>query len=76
VMQLFFLSGALFPLTNLPKVLAFIVSIDPLSYGVDGLHATLLNQSHFGLPMDLSFLAIATVVMLFVGSWLFSRIQV
>jgi ABC-2 type transport system permease protein len=37
VMPIFFLSGALFPLTNLPKALAAITSIDPLSYGIDGL---------------------------------------
>src|SRR5271163_2498581 len=37
VMPIFFLSGALFPLTNLPKALEIIASLDPLTYGVDGL---------------------------------------
>jgi len=33
VMPLFFLSGALFPLNNLPKAVSIITAIDPLSYG-------------------------------------------
>src|SRR5262249_13154494 len=41
VMPIFFLSGALFPLTNLPKALAIAANIDPLSYGVDGLRTAL-----------------------------------
>src|SRR4051812_9197015 len=37
VMPIFFLSGALFPLANLPTALAAATRIDPLSYGIDGL---------------------------------------
>ncbi|HEV8542463.1 MAG TPA: ABC transporter permease, partial [Verrucomicrobiae bacterium] len=37
VMPIFFLSGALYPLSNLPKVLGLLTNLDPLSYGVDGL---------------------------------------
>ena len=37
VMPIFFLSGALFPLTGLPKAMEIIASLDPLTYGVDGL---------------------------------------
>ena len=33
IMPLFFLSGALFPLEGLPKVLSIITKLDPLSYG-------------------------------------------
>ncbi len=35
VMPLFFISGALFPVTNLPGWLAFLNRIDPLTYAVD-----------------------------------------
>jgi ABC-2 type transport system permease protein len=35
VMPMFFLSGALFPVTNLPGWLAFLNRIDPLTYAVD-----------------------------------------
>ena len=37
VMPIFFLSGALYPLTNLPQALSIVTSLDPLAYGVDGL---------------------------------------
>ncbi|MFH2109141.1 MAG: ABC transporter permease, partial [Patescibacteria group bacterium] len=39
VMPMFFLSGALFPLNNLPKAVDVITRINPLTYGVDGLRA-------------------------------------
>jgi ABC-2 type transport system permease protein len=48
VMPIFFLSGALFPLSNLPRVLNLIASLNPLSYGVDGLRLALIGVSHFG----------------------------
>ena len=35
IMPIFFLSGALFPLDGLPKVMEYITKFDPLSYGVD-----------------------------------------
>lgn len=76
IMPLFFLSGALFPLNGLPGVLSLIVKIDPLSYGVDGLRAALVGASHFGLSFDLAVLGIITAVLLGVGSYLFSKIQI
>src|SRR5206468_312517 len=48
VMPLFFLSGALYPLRNLPVVLAFLTRLDPLTYGVDALRGALIGASHFG----------------------------
>lgn len=75
VMPIFFLSGALFPLSNLPKALDLITRVDPLSYGVDGLRATLLGMSHFGLAVDAAVLCLVTVVLLAIGSRLFSKIQ-
>ena len=76
VMPLFFLSGALFPLTGLPTVLAGLTRIDPLSYGIDSFRALLVNTSHFGLGVDFIVLAIFTIVFLGVGSYLFSKIEV
>jgi len=76
VMPIFFLSGALFPLTNLPKVLGVIVRFNPLSYGVDGIRATLDGVSQFGLMADFWVLAISTAVLIAIGSYLFSKIQV
>lgn len=76
VMPLFFLSGALFPLQGLPSTLVAVASIDPLSYGVDGLQGTLVNGAHFGLTADFIVLSIIVVILLSLGSYLFSKIQV
>jgi ABC-2 type transport system permease protein len=75
VMPIFFLSGALFPLTNLPTVLNAIATIDPLSYGVDGLRSALIGVAHFGLPLDLAVLSVIATALVGLGSVLFSRIQ-
>lgn len=75
VMPMFFLSGALFPLTGLPGPLTFITSINPLSFGVDGLRYSLTGITHFGLAADLFILIVLTAAMLVLGSYLFTRIE-
>ena len=75
VMPIFFLSGALYPLKNLPAALEVVTHIDPLSYGVDGLRGVLTGAWQFSLPMDLAVLGALGALFLCVGAWLFSRIQ-
>lgn len=75
VMPIFFLSGALFPLAGVPKVLDLIASIDPLSYGVDGLRASLVGGAHFGIAVDLGVLVVLSAIFIVFGAWLFSRIE-
>ena len=75
VMPIFFLSGALFPLNNVPGPLSIIASHDPLSYGVDGLRSALVGTSHFGIPLDLAVLSIICAICMILGAYLFSRIQ-
>jgi ABC-2 type transport system permease protein len=76
VMPIFFLSGALYPLTNLPTVLAAATRIDPLSYGVDGLRGTLIGVSEIGLGIDAMVLALFATAFLGLGAWAFSRIEI
>lgn len=76
VMPIFFLSGALYPLTNLPTAFSIVVSLDPLAYGVDGLRAALIGVSHFGPAIDALVLVVVACILLAIGSRLFSRIQV
>jgi ABC-2 type transport system permease protein len=76
VMPTFFLSGALFPLTSAPRVLSTVAALNPLSYGVDGLRGTLTGMVHYGLATDLAVLAVLTALIVAMGSFLFSRIQV
>jgi ABC-2 type transport system permease protein len=76
VMPFFFLSGALFPLNGIPKALQIIASIDPLSYGVDGLRGAITNVFHFGLSIDLTVLTLTTFILIGIGTYLFSKIQI
>ncbi len=76
VMPIYFLSGALFPLTGLPKVLAYITKADPLAYGIDGMRNVLLGNSAFDPMLDLAVLAIVGAVLLVVGAWRFSKIEI
>jgi ABC-2 type transport system permease protein len=76
VMPIFFLSGALFPLDNLPGPLAIATRLDPLAYGVDGLRSSLINVSHFGIALDIAVMVPVTILLLLLGSRLFSKIQI
>lgn len=76
VLPIYFLSGALFPLNDLPTVLSFLTRIDPLSYGVDGLRNILLGTSHFAPELSLAVLAIAALIFVALGSYSFSKIQI
>jgi len=75
VMPTFFLSGAIFPLSNAPRLIQVVSYINPLTYGVDGLRQVLTGTTHFGLTTDISVLSVVGIVLLLIGSYLFSRIE-
>jgi ABC-2 type transport system permease protein len=75
VMPIFFLSGALYPLADLPTALEVATCIDPLTYGIDGLRGALIGQSHFGMLTDLVVLGAVASCFIILGAWSFSRIQ-
>jgi ABC-2 type transport system permease protein len=75
VLPITLLSGMLFPLENLPVVLATFTNIDPLSYGVDGLRATLTGKTHFGLLLDGAVLLGTAVIFIGLGAWRFAKIE-
>jgi ABC-2 type transport system permease protein len=75
VLPIFFLSGALFPLNDLPMALGVITKLDPLSYGIDGLRGALIGISHFGLAIDVAVLCTFAVGLTLLGSRFFSKIQ-
>lgn len=76
VFPIFFLSGALFPLEDVPKAIKWLSTINPLSYGVSGLRATLSGISSGSIFFDLMVLVVLTIIMLVIGSKLFSKMQV
>lgn len=76
VMPIFFLSGALYPLNDLPTVLAVATQLDPLTYGIDGLRGAFIDRSHFGVATNLAILGGLAALFLALGARAFSRIQV
>lgn len=76
VMPIFFLSGALFPLAGLPKALALATSVDPLSYGIDGMRSVLLGKAHYGATADVEVLVVVAAVLLVFGAHRFSKIEI
>jgi ABC-2 type transport system permease protein len=75
VMPLFFLSGAIYPLDGLPKVLAALTRIDPLTYGVDGVRGLLIGRTHFGVGVDIAVLLGVGILFVVAGAWRFSKIE-
>jgi ABC-2 type transport system permease protein len=76
VMPIFFLSGALYPLANLPIGLQVATRIDPLSYGIDGLRGALIGHSQFPIAIDAAVLGVLACVFFLLGARQFSKIQV
>jgi ABC-2 type transport system permease protein len=76
VFPLFFLSGALFPVSDrLPVWLHGIVRLNPLTYTVDAVRGSLLGLNVFPFYIDLAVIAAFAVLMILAGSALFSRMK-
>ncbi len=76
VMPIFFFSGSLFPLSGLPHFLGVLSAFNPLTYGVEGLRLSLLGGSLLRMGVDILVLFGFSSVLLFIGSWLFEKIQI
>jgi len=76
-MPMFFLSGALFPVTNLPAWIRWTFYINPLTYGVDALRGVMISGWQTLLPLEYDILIICAfdVVMVVIGTYLFSKRQ-
>lgn len=76
IFPLFFLSSALYPLSHAPALLRVLASANPLSYAVDGLRYSLINQSHFGIAKDLAVVSVTLVICVYFAINRFNRIQI
>lgn len=76
VLPIFFLSGALFPITTLPSWLEVVVHINPLTYGVDGVRYGLTGLSEINPLLSLVVLSAFTAAMIVLGGLLFRRVKV
>ncbi|MFW6118116.1 MAG: ABC transporter permease [Chloroflexota bacterium] len=75
VFPIFLLSGALFPIQSMPSWLRYIMYIDPLTYGVDGLRGTLIGISAFPLWLDFTVLIILCLALATLGAYFFSKME-
>ena len=76
VMPMFFLSGAMYPVKNLPDILKWISKLNPLTFGIDALkHAILENTGVFDFPLfvDLGVLIVSSVVFVILAGIMFER---
>jgi ABC-2 type transport system permease protein len=75
IMPIFFLSGALFPIQDLPTPIYLISRINPLTYGVDGLRGAIVGMSTFGVYNDLVVIGVLSALVCAIGIMLFSRME-
>lgn len=75
IMPLFFLSGALFPVEDVPSFLKIIIKVNPLSYGVDGIRGS-LTVSSLGLGLDFLVMISGIIFVNLIGAYLFSKIEI
>ncbi len=73
IFPLFFLSGALYPLENLPIWLRYLGYADPLTYGVDGLRSVLIGVSSRPMLLDLGLMVFFALLMIGWGAYFFEK---
>jgi ABC-2 type transport system permease protein len=77
IFPVFFLSGSLYPVRDLPPVLNWMATANPYTYGVDLLKHALAPRAamgaDFGAALDIAVLVGATAIAIAVASWRFSQ---
>jgi len=75
IMPIFFLSGAFFPLQDMPAGIKYITYINPLTYGVDGLRGALVGGAAFPLWLDFAVLLVLSITLAGLGAYFFSKME-
>jgi ABC-2 type transport system permease protein len=75
ILPLFFLSGALFPLTNAPLWMQILSGIDPLRYGVDGIRGTLIGVHTYPIFLDFAVVLGIAIALILIADFAFRRMQ-
>lgn len=77
IFPVFFLSGSLYPVRDLPPILSWIATLNPYTYGVDLLKHAMLPQAamgaDFGIALDIVVLTGATAIAIVIASGRFSQ---
>ncbi|VVB51475.1 ABC-2 type transporter [uncultured archaeon] len=74
-MPLVLLSGAFFPISNLPAWLKILVYLNPLTYGVEALRYCLLGNSTIPVWQSIIVLVIFSIAMITLGGKLFGKMR-
>jgi ABC-2 type transport system permease protein len=75
IFPLFFLSGALFPITNLPGWLAPLILANPVTYAVDGIRGVMMGISRFPLLFDFALVCLFAFIMILIGTYAFKKMK-
>lgn len=75
LMPMFFLSGAMFPLQNLPTWMNAIVQINPLSYSVDIMRYTVIGVNTYPIWRDISVIIGFGLIMVGLAVYEFGRTE-
>jgi ABC-2 type transport system permease protein len=70
---LLFVSGAFYPLENLPAFISWVGYVNPLTFGIDGMRGTLIGTSSLPLVVDMAFLVIFCAATILIGAYLFEK---
>jgi len=82
IFPMFFLSGAFFPLTNVPSWMMILSRVNPLTYGVDGMRQIILTglpeaitQKLFLFPIGINILVliVISIVMVSIATLAFNK---
>lgn len=75
-MPLVLLSGAFFPISNLPRWLTILVYANPLTYGVEALRYCLLGSSTVPISLSVIVLILFAFAMIGLGGKMFGKMKV
>jgi ABC-2 type transport system permease protein len=75
IQPIFFLSGALYPVGNVPRALRVAVLANPMSYAVDAVRGLTIGAHHFPYALDAAVVVGTTVVMAAIATRRFRRME-
>jgi ABC-2 type transport system permease protein len=75
VFPIFFLSGALFPINELPGFVKTLAYLNPLTYGVDGMRWSLIGFSNFSPIIDLAAVSTFTISTILISTLMLNRAE-
>jgi ABC-2 type transport system permease protein len=73
IMPMFFLSGAIFPLNQIPAWMTPLTTVNPLTHGVDALHIALLGMGRNAITVDITVIVAFAAVTMAVGTQAFKN---